>query len=62
MADDPVEPYPGYVYTPQAAARAAGLQRAARRAAAALEGEGLFDTEPAHLAKTLAALADKGAS
>lgn len=49
-------PFPDYTYTTIAADRADKGQAAARRAFAALDDQGLFDTEPALLAKTLARL------
>lgn len=52
------EPYPDYVYSEAASARADGIQRAARRATFALADGPLFDTEPSHMAKTLARLAE----
>lgn len=54
------EPYPDYAYSEAASARAEGIQRAARRATLALADGPLFDTEPAHIAKTLARLEESG--
>jgi len=46
-------PFPGYTYTTVAADRADKGQAAARRSILELEDQGLFDTEPALLSKTL---------
>ncbi len=56
------EPFPGIVYTPEAAARADRAQAAVRAAILDRGGVSLFDTEPDHLHKTLRKLAEGSAS
>lgn len=58
--DADLEPYPDYAYSERSAARADKIQADARKATLLLADGPLFDTEPAHIAKTLARLAVEG--
>jgi hypothetical protein len=49
------QPYPDYTYDDAAAKRAQALQASGREVVDAIGGS-LFDTDPAQIAKTLAAL------
>jgi len=61
MSDDSaLTPYPDYAYSETSAARADGIQAAARKATLRIADGPLFDTEPALIAKTLARLAGEG--
>jgi len=54
MSQSSEEPFPGYVYSSEAAKRADIAQNAGRKAILKLAEGSLFDTEPALIVKVLA--------
>jgi len=54
MSQSSEEPFPGYVYSSEAAKRADNIQSAGRKAILKLAEGSLFDTEPALIDKVLA--------
>ena len=54
MSQSPEEPFPGYVYSSEAAKRAENIQGAGRKAIFKFAEGSLFDTEPALIDKIMA--------